>query len=123
MKIAVALHNGQLASHFSEAEVFAVFHVSQFDCGHPVYRVRGQAEPHSHDENSPHHDNHEDVIQTLKECCAVIVGGMGHRAAAALQNSGIEPVISKEFNQPDVLVEKFTAGTLSRGAFHKCCHG
>lgn len=123
MKIAVALHNEKLAQHFSEAEVFAVFHVSEGVCGAPVYRIRDHAMESPDDSDHQSHGDHEGIVKILNGCNAVIVGGMGHRAALALQQNGIEPVISAEMDEPQALVQKLATGTLSIGSFHRCCHG
>lgn len=116
MKIAVALQNGQLAQHFGEAEQFAVFTATSSTFEGPELRT-----PH-HDAEGGRHNGHNAILESLMGCHSVITSGMGHRVAEALEQAGIEPVVSAEMGTPEELARKHSKGQLRRGQYHRCCH-
>lgn len=131
MKIAVASNDGQtLSAHFGQSKRFLIYTIE----GNKVVakeerdnsftaHARGQCDhrtEHAHDERH----SHDDLIAALKDCQAMLCGGMGRPAAMDLQAHGIRPVIVADTNQsPDRAIAAWLAGTLATtGSFCRCQH-
>ena len=119
LRTAVAVDQGRLALHFGHTDAFAVFTGGHTASPRPMYRVRTADPPGS---EHPHGIHHRDVADLLADCETIICGGIGHRAAETLEARGIRVVVSAEEGFPDVIYQKFLAGTLPLGSVHRCCH-
>ncbi len=131
MKIAVASPDGTTVSpHFGRSACFIVFEVSE---GKIVGRetrdntytafakgeCSGQGEHHH--EGEAH--SHATLVNALRDCRAVLCGGMGRLAAQELQASGIQPVVIGAKTTPEEAVAAFATGKLkSAGSFCRCQH-
>jgi predicted Fe-Mo cluster-binding NifX family protein len=131
MKIAVASNDGQsLSAHFGQSKCFIVYTIEDGKVlakedrdNRFTAHARGLCDhrtEHSHEQ--PH--SHNDIIAALKDCQAMLCGGMGWPAAMDLQAHGIRPVIVADANMtPDAAVEALLAGTLAMtGSFCQCHH-
>lgn len=112
MRVAVAIQNGnELAIHFRQAEAFSVYEAQ----GGKIVREETRAL-----EATEH--GHGQVIRLLADCCAVVCGGLGHRAAEEFSQYGIEAVVAADAELPPAsLAQQFVDGTLRRGTVHACC--
>lgn len=130
MKIAVASNDGvSLSAHFGQSKRFIVYTVED---GKVVGRedrdntftahARGLCDHRTEHAHEPH--SHSDIIAALKDCQAMLCGGMGRPAAMDLQANGIRPIIVTDANQsPDAAIAALLAGTLATtGSFCRCHH-
>ncbi len=65
-------------------------------------KIRHHSEPHSHAE----------IVDALRECEAVIAGGMGRWAAEELRGNGIEPYLTRSDCTPEQAIALYVAGKL-----------
>ena len=137
MKIAVATLDGtSISPHFGRSAGFLVFEIAggnivcvetrdnthtafaKGECaGHEEHHPEGR--PGASGEGETH--SHADVVNALKDCGAVLCGGMGWRAAEELKANGIQPVVVEAELSPEEAVAAFLSGKLkpSRG-FCRC---
>ena len=105
-----------MSEHFGRSRCFVVFAVEDG-------RIVGQevrdntATPHAQgqcheaagdDHDKPH--SHADVVAVLRDCQAVVCGGMGWRAAQDLRAAGIQPVAVGAAASAREAVEAFLKG-------------
>jgi predicted Fe-Mo cluster-binding NifX family protein len=129
MKIAVASADGvSLSSHFGRSRCFIVFTVENGkitgqevrDNTHTAH-AQGQCRDgadHRHDQ--PH--SHAAVVEALRDCQALLCGGMGWRAAEDLNANGIRPVVVGDTRlSPEQAVRALLDGSLGQpGPFCRC---
>ncbi len=124
MKIAVASDGGAIASHFGRCECFLVFQVEDG-------RIAGrETRPNTFTAHAlgqcghepGHGHGHGPIIGALEDCDLVLCYGMGWRAAAELQQTGIQVAIVGEDMTPDEAVERHLAGKLATGQGFCRCH-
>jgi len=130
MKVAVASTDGAAVSpHFGRSRCFIVFEaVDGRIVGREVrdntYTAHARGECHG--EGDHHHDqphSHAEIIGALRDCQAVLCGGMGWRAAEELKANGIRPLVVDAARPAEEVVKDFLAGTLpARGSFCRCEH-
>lgn len=110
MRIAVATADGEgVARHFGRAPQYAVFTVQDGQVveaeirGKPGHREfaqshgpREEAEEHGHGREAD--AKHLAMTTPVADCTAVIAGGMGGGAFAAIREAGLEAVITDEPN-------------------------
>jgi len=134
MKIAVASADGErLSEHFGRSACFVVFTVTDgqitdtevrantarhhhggdttAEAPHDHGACHGHGEEHGHGEDHAPH-SHAGLLAVLKDCDAVICGGMGPRAAVDLRQHGLQPVIAAEPLSAREAAAAFLAGTL-----------
>ncbi len=115
IKVAVASHDGaQISPHFGQSACFLVFEVAESQLSGPEVRANGftahargecgghgpgQADQHGH---QPH--GHGPVIEALRDCRAVIAGGMGRGAALELEANGIQARLAPAGLTPEAAV-------------------
>ena len=97
MKIAVATSDGKSVSqHFGRSAGFVVFNVDGKKIIGQEYRTN-QATPHAQGLCRGEHEheghNHAGIVALLQDCEVVLCGGMGARAAEALTQQGVKPVV------------------------------
>ncbi|MCX7774692.1 MAG: DUF134 domain-containing protein [Spirochaetaceae bacterium] len=123
MKIAIVSDDGTTISrHFGRATHYVVVTLEQ---GTVVSReLRDKAghqhfagnHEHHHDHGAhgfDHHaqDRHAMMALAIKDCHAVVVGGMGAGAYYAMQSAGIRPIVT-ELSTVDEVIAAYLAGTL-----------
>ena len=130
MRIAVPTNDGvSVSGHFGRSEAFLVFEVGD---GRILGReVRSNTAQHAHAQGScgegegshePH--SHAGILSLLSACDVVICAGMGSRAAQALKESGITPIVADLRGSPEEVVGAYLKGDLNtaREGFCQCSH-
>lgn len=130
MKIAVATEDGvSISQHFGRSRSFLVFDVAgKTILGQSVRdntftaHARGECQEgdeHHHDQ----HHGHDAIVEALQDCRAVLCGGMGWRAADALNQQGVQAVLVPATLSPAEAVAKHLAGELgTTEGFCRCQH-
>lgn len=128
MKIAVAVTEGDTVSpHFGRSRAFLVFEIAD---GRVVGRERrdntftahaaGECEDGRHEHDHAH--GHGAILAALRDCQAVLCGGMGWRAAEDLKAAGVEPIALARPTTAEEVVRGLLAGTLDRASTFCRCH-
>lgn len=130
MKIAVASADGVAVSpHFGRSACFIVYEVANQkivsrETRSNEYTAFAKGECRGAEEHT-HHDeahSHAGVVGALRDCVALLCGGMGRRAADELQANGIQPVVVGGDLTPDETVAAYLSGKL-KGTTGFCqCH-
>jgi len=127
MKIAVASDGVAIAPHFGRCAYFLVFQVENGQVVGKETRPNaftafalGQCD---HEHNHAHEHGHGPIVNALRDCEIVLCYGMGWRAAAELQQNGIQVAIVGEDISPENAVAKYLAGELKLGEGFCRCHG
>jgi len=130
MKIAVPTNDGTTVSrHFGRSAAFQVFEVQNGKItGREMRRNDAQHKHeqgdcgHHHQDSGPH--SHAGIVSILAGCEIVICGGMGWRAAEALQSAGIVPVVGPVEGSAEGAVMAYLNGELAADpdAICRCGH-
>jgi len=131
VKIAVASLDGlSLSPHFGRSACFIVFEAADGkivgretrDNTHTAF-AKGECTGHEEHPGTGETHSHAAVVNALRDCSAVLCGGMGRRAAEELRASGIQTVVIEANLAPDEAVLGFLSGRLKdTGGFCRC-HG
>lgn len=125
-KIAVASEDGRtVASHFGKCRQFLIFTIQAGNAHQTELRVNpgveaGRGCGGDHSTLASH--GHEHFVELFHDCDAVICGGMGLRAAAALEARGILPFTVNPAYPPQGAVLAYLAGQLTRPVGCECEH-
>jgi predicted Fe-Mo cluster-binding NifX family protein len=120
MKIAVPLHEGRFCDHFGGAQAFAFYDV---DGEQRSIEKQMFGAPPAHGRGI--------FPMWLKQQGATVVlaGGMGPRAVDIFERQGIEVVLGVEGDDPEVIAQRYLAGTLEttgevchEHGYHDCGH-
>ena len=125
MKIAVITNDGKtISQHFGRAPHYLVFTVEDGEIVEKELRdkVGHQQfvnEPHDHDHNDPrghgfgaHSEmKHAHMIESIQDCEAIIVRGMGRGAYLAMEQANIRPFVT-ELADAEEAVKAYIGGTL-----------
>jgi predicted Fe-Mo cluster-binding NifX family protein len=126
MKIAVITEDGQtISQHFGRAPYYLVFTVEEGEIVEKELRDKAghqqfAQEPHDHEsENDPrghgfgaHSDaKHVRMIESIQDCEAIIVRGMGRGAYLAMEQANIRPFVT-ELSDAEEAVKAYLGGTL-----------
>jgi ATP-binding protein involved in chromosome partitioning len=112
MRIAIPLAEGKLSAHFGHCQEFALLDVDE-KTGKTTAQKTLPPPPHEPGVLPRWlHEQGADVI---------IAGGMGRRAQALFEASGIRVVVGAPAQSPEQLVADYAAGTLATGA-NLCDH-
>ncbi len=106
MKIAIPTENGMLCPHFGHCGLFTIIDV---DPESKAIKEVKTVTPPQHDKG---------VLPAWLHnmgCTHVIAGGMGGRAVALFQQSGIQVVCGAQPQKPEALVESFLNDQLETG--------
>jgi predicted Fe-Mo cluster-binding NifX family protein len=126
MKIAVITNDGKtISQHFGRAPYYLVFTIEDSEIvskelrdkvGHRQFAQ----EPHDHDsENDPrghgfgaHSDaKHVRMIESIQDCAAIIVRGMGRGAYLAMEQANIRPFVT-DIEDVEEAVQAYIDNTL-----------
>ena len=126
MKIAVASNDGtNISRHFGRSNYFIIF---DFD-GETSSKKEIRTNPmsHLHKKNREHHHtnnhDHNDIIETLSGCTAVIAHGMGKRASDDLQMNNIQPcLIDRDYTPYEAALEFYQGKLEISGSACHCQH-
>lgn len=131
MKIAVASSDGSaISSHFGQSRCFLVFDaadgkVAGREVRDNTFTAHAKGECTGGADAAHHHDHahsHAEVVAALEGCDAVLCGGMGWRAAEALQGAGIRPLVVADGYTPETAVQALLDGSLKVAAGFCRCH-
>ncbi len=127
MKIAVITEDGRtISQHFGRAPYYLVFTVEDNQIAgrelrDKVGHLQFAQEAHDHDtQDDPrghgfgaHSDSkHARMIETIQDCAAIIVRGMGRGAYLAMEQASIRPYVT-DLNDAEEAVRAYLAGTLT----------
>ncbi len=114
-KIAVATEDGtHVSGHFGRAPFFEVLTIEN---GKIVTRERRSkafhqgGHGHNHHESSGPDMHAGGMVGVVKDCSAIIAGGMGKPAFAAVQAAGLKPILTDERDVERAALG-YAAGTL-----------
>ena len=130
MKIAVASDGVGIAPHFGRCACFLVFRIENGKVVEQETRPNtytafalGQCRQSPGDASQhAHHHGHGPIVNALRDCDLVLCYGMGWRAAAELQQNGIQAAIIGEETTPEKAVAAYLAGELKTGDGFCRCH-
>jgi predicted Fe-Mo cluster-binding NifX family protein len=125
MKIAVITNDGKtISQHFGRAPHYLVFTVEEGEITDKELRDKvGHRqfanEPHDHDHNDPrghgfgaHSDaKHVRMIESIQDCAAIIVRGMGRGAYLAMEQANIRPFVT-DIENAEEAVQAYIDNTL-----------
>jgi predicted Fe-Mo cluster-binding NifX family protein len=127
MKIAVVTEDGQnISEHFGRAPYYLVFTVEDGEiadkelrgiAGHHQF-VREHHHHHTEDDRRGHgfgahsQAKHIHMIDSIKDCEAIIARGMGSGAYRAMEDANIRPFIT-DVAEAEEAVKAYVAGTLT----------
>ena len=127
-RVAVATNDGEsISSHFGRSAAFIVFDADERGAVRSEVRQNlhacgehtGCGHGHDHATNA----GHAGLLSLLQDCCAVIAGGMGRRAAEELHSHGVDTVMVDVALTPRDAVLTYLSGA-ARGSdgFCHCSH-
>ena len=129
MNIAVPTNDGtSISEHFGRSAAFLIFETE--DRKIKSRRMKTNVGKHSHPRGEckepsteTHSHDHAGILATLEGCEVVICAGMGHRAAEALQDRGMQIVFAAP-GPADETVAAYLGGKLSgaEASFCRCGH-
>jgi predicted Fe-Mo cluster-binding NifX family protein len=124
MKIAFATDDGKTTSaHFGRATHYLVVTIENRKAGQRDMREKPS---HSHLANEPLHEpqagqphgfdpasqhRHQDMIQAIRDCEAMICRGMGRGAYESLRSANIRPIVT-DISEIDQAVSAFIKGDI-----------
>lgn len=123
MKIAVVTDGGtRISRHFGRAEYYLVFNVEDNQVIGSEQREKANHRhfaPHEHEHNHGHEHGsgpdsdakHGRMIESIRDCAVVIVGGMGRGAYTAMQQVGIRPIVT-DLSDAEQAVRDYLRGAL-----------
>lgn len=123
MKIAVATEDGiTVSQHFGRAPWYLVFNVENGKITETtkkekfVHHHAGDVHEHSpqagvHGCDSGSQERHTSMVQSILDCQALIVGGMGWGAYESLKSYNIEPIVT-DVNEAEKAVKLYVEGKL-----------
>lgn len=129
MKIAVASDDGKtIAAHLGRCRSFLIYQIENGEIKNKS-KLENEFTPHAlgecHDEThghtEGHHHSHQPVLDALKDCQAVITGGMGWRFAEDLKARNIQPIMTVK-RPADEAVEEYIKGKLKTSDVGFCQH-
>ena len=128
MKIAVACMNEfTVSAHFGRAEKYMVYDIEEGKvsgrklvpkAGHRHFSQQQGAGSHGHGHGQGgsglgHHAacKHEQMIENIRDCDVLLVGGMGRGAYLDLQKWGIRPIVT-DITEVEKAVQAVVDGTI-----------
>jgi predicted Fe-Mo cluster-binding NifX family protein len=131
VKVAVPSDDGiTIASHFGKCADFLGYDTEDGQVTHIEIRSNAKtACGHGSCESSGHHEGqhaggHAGFVALLHDCSVVLCHGMGARAAEALAQSGITPLMAGDAVTAREAIETFLAGNIDATVQPVCrCHG
>ena len=110
MKIAVPVAGNMLCMHFGQFDVFSIFDTE----GNSITKKEDLVPP-------PHEPGLLPAWLAEKKVDSIIAGGMGQRAQALFQQSGIKVVTGAPAEKPETVVKSYLENRLVTGG-NACDH-
>lgn len=127
MKIAIPTNDGiNISAHFGRCREFLIFEAH--DGQVKLIETRINAGCHGHASGSgdgaAEHHSHSGFVDALRDCEAVLCGGIGAGAMEALKAGGIPVVLVQADGSAELIVTAFQSGALrpSSGGMCQCQH-
>jgi len=120
MKIAIPSNDGvNLSAHFGRCREFLIFEAGEGNARLVEKRANGGCHEHGGG-----NQGHAGFVAALRGCDAVLCGGIGAGAVAALQGGGIRVVMVQAEGSAEALAGAYVSGTLqpSAGSMCQCQH-
>ena len=123
MKLAVVTDSGSTISrHFGRAPFYLVFTVEdgkivgqeqreKTGCGHEHHDHHVHVHEQGHGMDAHSQDKHVQMIESIRDCDAVIVRGMGTGAYVAMEQAHIRPFVT-DLEDAEAAVQAYVNGTL-----------
>jgi len=106
MRIAIPLADGKLTAHFGHCKSFALVDVDMKEM-----KILGRSDI----EAPPHQPGLLPPWLAERGANMIIAGGMGQRAQGLFQQQGIEVIVGAPADLPEILINRYMAGTLETG--------
>jgi predicted Fe-Mo cluster-binding NifX family protein len=113
-KIAIATEDGvHVSAHFGRAPYFQVVTIQDGKIVASERREKshhpgGHHEHHDHAGNDTHASG---MVGVVRDCAAIIAGGMGSPAYAAIQSAGLTPILT-DMRDVEQAAQAYASGTL-----------
>lgn len=113
-KIAIATEDGvHVSAHFGRAPYFQVLTIEN---GHIIAReqrakAHHQGGHHDHHEHGGHDAHASGMLEVVRDCEAIIAGGMGNPAYASIQAANLTPILT-DLRDVDQVAQAYATGTL-----------
>lgn len=110
-KIAIATEDGvHVSAHFGRAPYFQVVTIED---GKIVASERREKAHHQggHHEHAGNDTHAGGMVGVVRDCVAIIAGGMGSPAYAAIQSAGLTPILTDE-RDIEQAAKAYASGTL-----------
>ncbi|MBZ0200773.1 MAG: hypothetical protein K8H86_12960 [Ignavibacteriaceae bacterium] len=129
MKIAVATNNGvSVTGHLGSCRSFIVYEVENNNVKNRTIRenvfTHHQTHGHNHGEGHQHGEGnhgHNELIEGLRDCQAVIFNSGGWRVVDDLRSNNIQPFLTDE-TDADTAIRKYLNGELEERPENRCTH-
>jgi predicted Fe-Mo cluster-binding NifX family protein len=113
-KIAIATEDGiHVSAHFGRALYFQVLIIEDGKIVASEQRAKAhhQGSHHEHHDHAGSDTHASGMVAVVRDCEAIIAGGMGRPAYAAIQSAGLIPILTDEHMVEDA-AKAFARGTL-----------
>jgi len=122
MKIAFPTLNGtSITAHFGRARGYIVVHTEDgAETGRELRLI--ESGEHGDREDPGHGNRHAGLVDTIRDCDAVVAGGMGHPIQERLEAAGLDVVLTGIRSIDDALAA-YLAGTLDHEPDRAHAHG
>lgn len=113
-KIAIATEDGaHVSAHFGRAPYFAVVTIEngQIVAREQRNKAFHQGGHHEHHEHGGHDTHASGMVGAVRDCAAIIAGGMGSPAYASIQAANLTPILT-DLRDIDQVAQAYAAGTL-----------
>jgi predicted Fe-Mo cluster-binding NifX family protein len=129
MRIAVATDDGvSISQHFGRSAGFIIFEVEGTQVSNLEMRANRHT-PHAqglcqgqHPHQQGHNHSHGGIVGLLRDCQAVLCGGMGAGAAQALRQQGIKPIVLACPISAEDAVSLYLSGRMETAPSNFCEH-
>ena len=115
-KIAIATEDGvTVSAHFGRAPYFEVLTIED---GQIVARERRAKAFHQAGQQHEHHDHAgpdthaSGMIGVMRDCAAIVAGGMGSPAFASIQAANLTPILT-DLRDIEIVARAYASGTLA----------
>lgn len=113
-KIAIATEDGvHVSAHFGRAPYFQVLTIEngQIIAREQRAKAHHQGAHHDHHEHGGHDAHASGMLEVVRDCEAIIAGGMGNPAYASIQAANLTPILT-DLREVDQVAQAYATGTL-----------
>jgi len=114
-KIAIATEDGvTVSAHFGRAPNFEVLTIED---GQIIARERRAktfhpaGQPHEHHDHTGHDAHASGMVGVVRDCAAIVAGGMGKPAFASIQAANLTPILT-DLRDIEQVARAYASGTL-----------